>query len=282
MCRYTAGSADTAPNWHFPGFQVSFSSTGPVQINYLTNAARIIMAITYKQIYIYLWELWGMRLSWEFFQYWGYTGPMLVFLSGYKIFDDMPESHFSGWIWVVLTLVSSLEWKLIRQKPSSWLSTGHAVMILVSYLSGAFPMYYVTFCNTARREKSSFETTKGHRSSKRRLHRRLRRRISSLNPTDRSVLRRYDHRRLRLRYSCILELGHASTHARMPIVCRSWTAVWASTQRWSMSLDILDWPKHRRGHGTEQGQSLSWDSMLNYCQILIKQLSKTDSDNDWH
>ena len=68
----------------------------------------------------------------------------------------------------------------------------------------------------------------------------------------------------------------------MPIVRRSWTAVWASTQRWSMSLDILDWPKQSRGHGTEQSQSLSWDSMLNYCQILAKQLSKTGSDNDWN
>ena len=72
------------------------------------------------------------------------------------------------------------------------------------------------------------------------------------------------------------------SHARMPIVCRSGTAVWVWTQRWSMSLDILDWPEYRRGLGTEQGQSLNWDSVLNYCQILPMQLSKTGSDNDWH
>ena len=39
------------------------------------------------------------------------------------------------------------------------------------------------------------------------------------------------------------------SHARILIVCQSWTAVWASTQRWSMSTDILDWPKYRRDHG---------------------------------
>ena len=45
------------------------------------------MAGTYKQTYV--------RLSQELFQYWGYTGPMLMFLAGYKIFDEISESHLS-------------------------------------------------------------------------------------------------------------------------------------------------------------------------------------------
>ena len=61
----------------------------------------------------------------------------------------------------------------------------------------------------------------------------------------------------------------------MPVEYRSWKAVWASTQRWPMSLDILDWPKHKRVHGTIHSQSLSADSALNYCQILAKQQSNT-------
>ena len=53
--------------------QVSFRIAGPVQINYTTNIARMIMANTYKQTY--------MGISRELFQYWGYTGPMLIFLA---------------------------------------------------------------------------------------------------------------------------------------------------------------------------------------------------------
>ena len=47
----------------------------------------MIMASTYKQTY--------MGLSQELFEYWGYTGPMLMFLAGYKIFDDISESHLT-------------------------------------------------------------------------------------------------------------------------------------------------------------------------------------------